>query len=63
MKMVFGNLLNGGPSHNGPLVGLSESTRGGTLGTNTRHEPLHVLTVHGKVLRFTFFNKSRPVLF
>jgi hypothetical protein len=26
-------------------------------------EPLHVLTVRGKVLRFTLFNKSRPVFF
>jgi hypothetical protein len=26
-------------------------------------EPLHVLTLRGKVLRFTLFNKSRPVFF
>jgi hypothetical protein len=26
-------------------------------------EPLHVLTVHGKVLRFTLCNKSGPVFF
>jgi hypothetical protein len=28
-----------------------------------RSEPLHVLTVHGKVLRFALFNKSRLVVF
>jgi hypothetical protein len=28
-----------------------------------RLEPLHVLTFRGIVLRFTLFNKSRPVLF
>jgi hypothetical protein len=28
-----------------------------------RSEPLHVLTFHGKVLRFTIFNKSRLVFF
>jgi hypothetical protein len=28
-----------------------------------RLEPLHVLTVHGKVLRFTLCNKSHPVFF
>jgi hypothetical protein len=28
-----------------------------------RLEPLHVLTVRAKVLRFTLFNKSRPVFF
>jgi hypothetical protein len=28
-----------------------------------RSEPLHVLAFHGKVLRFTFFNKSHPVFF
>jgi hypothetical protein len=26
-------------------------------------EPLHVLTFHGKVLRFTLFNKSRTIFF
>jgi hypothetical protein len=26
-------------------------------------EPLHVLTVHGKVLRFTLLNKSCPIFF
>jgi hypothetical protein len=28
-----------------------------------RSEPLHVLTLRGKVLRFTLFKKSRPVFF
>jgi hypothetical protein len=28
-----------------------------------RSEPLHVLTLHDKVLQFTLFNKSRLVLF
>jgi hypothetical protein len=28
-----------------------------------RSEPLHVLIVHGKVLWFVLFNKSRPVFF
>jgi hypothetical protein len=32
--LIFWNLLDGGPSHNRPLLGLSESVRGGTLGTN-----------------------------
>jgi hypothetical protein len=32
--MVFWNLLDGGPSHSGPLLGPSESLRGSTLGTN-----------------------------
>jgi hypothetical protein len=34
--MVLWNLLNGGLSHRGPLLGLSESMRGSTLGTNPR---------------------------
>jgi hypothetical protein len=33
------NLLGDGPSHIGPLLGPSESMRGGTLGTNPRHSP------------------------
>jgi hypothetical protein len=37
--MVFWNLLDGGLSHCGPLLGLSESLRGGTLGTNPRQHP------------------------
>jgi hypothetical protein len=32
--MVLWNLLDGGLSHNGPLLGPSESMRGGTPGTN-----------------------------
>jgi hypothetical protein len=28
-----------------------------------RSEPLHVLTIHGKVLQFTLFNKPRPIFF
>jgi hypothetical protein len=28
-----------------------------------RSKPLHVLTVHGKVLQFTLFNKPRPIFF
>jgi hypothetical protein len=32
--MVFWNLLDGGPSHNGPQLGPSESLWDGTLGTN-----------------------------
>jgi hypothetical protein len=37
--MVFWNLLDGGPSHSGSLLGLSESMRGGTLGTNSCQQP------------------------
>jgi hypothetical protein len=32
-------LLDGGPSHNVPLLGISESLRGGTPGTNPRQQP------------------------
>jgi hypothetical protein len=32
--IVLQNLLDGGPSHNRPLLGSFESMRGGTLGTN-----------------------------
>jgi hypothetical protein len=32
-------LLDGGPSHNGPLLGPFESLRGGTSGTNPRQQP------------------------
>jgi hypothetical protein len=35
--MVLWNLLNGGLSHSGPLLGPSESMRGGTPDTNPRH--------------------------
>ncbi len=35
--MVLWNLLDGGPSHSGPLHGPSESMRGGTPGTNPHH--------------------------
>jgi hypothetical protein len=32
--MVQWNLLDGGPSHDGPLLGPFESMRGGSPGTN-----------------------------
>jgi hypothetical protein len=32
-------LLDGVPSHNGPLLGLFESLRGGTLGTHPCQQP------------------------
>jgi hypothetical protein len=32
-------LLDGGPSHSGPLLGPFESLRGGTLSTNPRQQP------------------------
>jgi hypothetical protein len=35
--VVLWNLLNGVPSHSAPLLGPSESMRGGTPGTNPRH--------------------------
>jgi hypothetical protein len=38
--MVLWNLLDGGPSHSGPLLEPSESMQGGTLGTNPRQQPL-----------------------
>jgi hypothetical protein len=34
--MVLCYLLDGGPSHSGPLLGPSMSIRGGTPGTNSR---------------------------
>jgi hypothetical protein len=34
--MVLCNLLDDGSSHSGLISGLSESMRGGTLGTNPR---------------------------
>jgi hypothetical protein len=34
--MVIWNLLDGERSHNGPLLGPSESMQGGTLGPNPR---------------------------
>jgi hypothetical protein len=37
--MVFWNLLDGWPSHSGPLLGLSESMQGGTPGTNPHQQP------------------------
>jgi hypothetical protein len=37
--MVFWNLLHGGPSRSGPLLGTSESLRGDTSGTNPRQHP------------------------
>jgi hypothetical protein len=38
--MVLWNLLEGDLSHSGPLLRPSESMRGGTLGTNSRQQPL-----------------------
>jgi hypothetical protein len=38
--MVLWNLLDGGPSHSGPLLGPSKSMRAGTPGTNPRQQPL-----------------------
>jgi hypothetical protein len=35
--MIFWNLLDVGPSHNRPLLGPSESMRGGTPGTHPRN--------------------------
>jgi hypothetical protein len=37
--VVLWNLLDGGPSHSGPLLGPSESMRGGTQGTNPHQQP------------------------
>jgi hypothetical protein len=37
--MVLWNLLDGGLSHSGPLLGPFESMQGGTSGTNPRQEP------------------------
>jgi hypothetical protein len=37
--MVLWNPLDGGPSRKGPLLGPSESLRGGTLGTNPHQQP------------------------
>jgi hypothetical protein len=37
--MAIWNLLDGGPSHSGPLLGPSESMRVGTLGTNPHQQP------------------------
>jgi hypothetical protein len=34
--MILWNPLDSGPSHSGPLLGPSESMRGGTPGTNPR---------------------------
>jgi hypothetical protein len=31
--------MDGGPSHSGPLLGLSESLQDGTPGTNPRQQP------------------------
>jgi hypothetical protein len=35
--MVLWNILNGGLSHNGPLLRPFESMQGSTLGTNNHH--------------------------
>jgi hypothetical protein len=37
--MVLWNLLDDGLSHSGPLLGPSESMRGGTPGTNPHQQP------------------------
>jgi hypothetical protein len=37
--MVLGNLLDGGPSHNGPLLGPFKSMCGRTPGTNPIQRP------------------------
>jgi hypothetical protein len=37
--MVLWNPLDCGPSHSRPLLGPSESMRGGTPGTNPRQQP------------------------
>jgi hypothetical protein len=37
--MVLWNLLDSGSSRNGPLLGPSESMRGGTSGTNPHQQP------------------------
>jgi hypothetical protein len=37
--MVLRNLLDSGPSRKGPLLGPSESLRGGTPVTNSRQQP------------------------
>jgi hypothetical protein len=37
--MVLWNLQDGGSSHGPPLLGPSESMRGGTPGTNPRQQP------------------------
>jgi hypothetical protein len=37
--MILWNILEDGPSHNGPLLGPSESMRGGTLGLNPHQQP------------------------
>jgi hypothetical protein len=43
--MVFWNLLDGGLSHNGPLLGPSEFLRDGTLDTNLSQQPPSVWQV------------------
>jgi hypothetical protein len=37
--MVLWNLPDGGPSYSRPLLGPSESIRGGTPGTNPHQQP------------------------
>jgi hypothetical protein len=39
------NLLDGGSSHSGPLIGSSESMQGGTPSTNPRQQPPSVWQV------------------
>jgi hypothetical protein len=40
--MMLWNLLDGKPSHSGPLLGPSESMRVGTPGTNPHQQPSSV---------------------
>jgi hypothetical protein len=38
--MILWNLLDGGPSHKGPLFGPFKSLLGGTSGINPHHKPM-----------------------
>jgi hypothetical protein len=44
--MVLWNLLDGGSSRSGPLLGPFESMWGGTPGTNPRQAPVHPPSGH-----------------
>jgi hypothetical protein len=56
--MVLWNLLDGGPSHSGPLLGPSEFMQGGTPGTN----PHHSSTLPTDGLQFNHIPPSKPKL-
>jgi hypothetical protein len=43
--MVLCNLLDGGLSHSGPVLGLSKPMRGAIPGTNPRQQPLNAWQV------------------